>query len=303
MSATPRWSEDEMDAARRVAIDLFRRTRVEEPLEDYLEQFDAWLGKAEELLELTVDLTDTKTEDLTILTDEQMFYVFRYLPGPPTSLDDLKTLVGSNISRKYLRHDPELRAEVVQLIMDSLDRRRFPWVSEGREPTEAERKAATIATAALLAMRRVGTNRRTISKTQQEDVVRAALKAHNFKEVQARKIHTLADAPGRGEFCGESEFGSRKADFVVRLWDDRVMAIECKVSNSALNSIKRLNNDAAVKAVKWLEEFGHRQVVPSAVLSGVYDLTHLMAAQRAGLTIFWAHDLTPMLNWIESTKD
>ena len=43
------------------------------------------------------------------------------------------------------------------------------------------------------------------------------------------------------------------------------MPIECKVSNSATNSIKRLNNDAAVKARIWRGEFGERQVVPSAV--------------------------------------
>jgi hypothetical protein len=42
----------------------------------------------------------------------------------------------------------------------------------------------------------------------------------------------------------------------VGLWNPRLMPIECKVSNSATNSIKRLNNDAAVKSVQWREALG-----------------------------------------------
>lgn len=93
--------------------------------------------------------------------------------------------------------------------------------------------------------------------------------------------------------------GSRKADFIVGLRDGRTMAIECKVSSSSVNSIKRLNNDAAVKASVWNREFGTIQVVPVAVLEGVYALTNLLAAQDQGLTISWAHDLRAMTEWIQ----
>lgn len=100
---------------------------------------------------------------------------------------------------------------------------------------------------------------------------------------------------------GEAKAG-RKADVVLRLWDQRLMPIECKVSNSYLNSVKRLNNDAAVKAGAWKEDFGRRQVVPTAVLTGVYKLHNLMDAQDRGLTLFWAHDLKPLTEWLEQTK-
>jgi hypothetical protein len=63
------------------------------------------------------------------------------------------------------------------------------------------------------------------------------------------------------------------------LWDRRIMAIECKVSNSSTNSVKRLNRGAAGKAEKWLHEFGALGVVPVAVLSGVYKLHNLVGAQ------------------------
>src|SRR5207249_1486058 len=97
-----------------------------------------------------------------------------------------------------------------------------------------------------------------------------ALLEANFSKVKTRRVRVLADAPAPGEFCRESMLGNRKADFILTLWDKRVMPIECKVSNSATNSVKRLNNDAAVKAVAWRHDFGATQIVPAAVLSGVY---------------------------------
>ena len=94
-------------------------------------------------------------------------------------------------------------------------------------------------------------------------------------------------APAVGRFTGECIVGAtRKADVVVRLWDGRVMPIECKVSNSELNSIKRLTNDALVKARAWIDDLGRNNVVPVAVLSGVFGLRHLSEAQDRGLTLF-----------------
>lgn len=121
-------------------------------------------------------------------------------------------------------------------------------------------------------------------------------------QVPAREIATLMDAPDPGEFCGEALFGNRKADLVIRLWDGRAMPTECKVSNSSTNSVKRLNNDAAVKADRWLQDFGTVQTVPAAVLAGVYKRHNLEDAQNTGLTLFWAHDLEPMVAFIESTR-
>ncbi len=79
--------------------------------------------------------------------------------------------------------------------------------------------------------------------------------------------------------------------------------LERKVSNSATNSVKRLNNDAAVQAEVWRHDFGNQQVVPAAVLGGVYKLRNLENAQERGLTLFWAHDLQPMLDWIHQTRE
>jgi hypothetical protein len=130
--------------------------------------------------------------------------------------------------------------------------------------------------------------------------VEDALLGRGFKKVATRKIETFNDFPLSGEFCRESLLGARKADFIVGSRDKRVIPIECKVSNSATNSVKRLNNDAAAKAEAWTTEFGTRVVVPVAVLRGVYKLHNLVNAQERGLTIFWAHDLEAFMEWLDA---
>lgn len=304
MIEAPRWSREELERDRLIAIERFREERMREPLERYLDLFDKRRGDVEELLETLIDIDLTKIDDdaiVSVLTKPALLDAFRYLPGPPISKDDLEVLAQSSLSATTLR-SPERARLVFKTILEGLDRRRFPWVSEEREPTEAEKETAIIASASLIASQRIATDRRNEGKTLQEAAVFAALEGVDFRRVPTRSMATLADAPGIGEFCGESMLGDRKADIVVRLWDRRVLAIECKVSNSATNSIKRLNNDAAAKAEHWLKMFGSAQLVPSATLTGVFKLGNLEDAQKVGLALFWAHDLATLTNWIARTR-
>ena len=74
--------------------------------------------------------------------------------------------------------------------------------------------------------------------------------------------------------------------FLVAAADGRVMAIECKVSNSTVNSFKRLVHDTGGKAAHWYNQLGRAQVVPCAVLSGVYATANLMDVQEKVFTCF-----------------
>ncbi len=298
----PPWTEEELTAACAAAIEAFREHRSEEPIEDYLEAFDEYQGVLEDLLEQTVDLSGDPDTLVGVVTEPQLLEAFRYLSGPPISEDDLKVLAQAVLTPSRLRRDMQMAERVAEVVIKGLDKRRFPWVTEGREPSEAERNAAVLASAALLATRRLETTRRNVEKQRQEDAVKAALRGAHLEEVARRTIRVLGEnAPRAGQFCGESLLGTRKADVVVGLWDGRTLPIECKVSNSATNSIKRLNNDAAAKAEYWREQFGASQVVPTAVLSGVYKLRNLTAAQDRGLNLFWAHDLQELIAWIQAT--
>lgn len=298
----PVWTGYELEVASLASVRLFREERMEEPLEQYLQAFDHYRGAIEDLLAATADLTILDSESIDAITDKSLLKAVRYLAGPPISEDDLKTLAEASLAPSKLRNDPEMARRVIDTVLIGLDHQRFPWVVEGREPDTNEREAATLASAALMATQHLSTMRRSEGKNRQEDAVRDALRANQFDEVPTRAIGTLADAPAAGEFCRECMFGSRKADFVIGLWDGRKMPLECKVSNSATNSVKRLNNDAAMKAGIWVSEFGTAQTVPAAMLSGVFKRHNLEQAQNRNLTLFWAYALDVFIDWIESAR-
>jgi hypothetical protein len=298
----PRWTAAELETARQAAIENFRVARMQEPLEAYLTAFDTYRSAIESLLELTTDLSQLERLAAEVLAETELLEAVRYLAGPPVSGDDLKVLAEASLAPSQLRKHPDMARRVIETVLLGLDRNRFPWVIENREPTEEERNAATLASAALMASRRVMTSRANDAKAEQEEQVKARLREAGFNEVTTRTIRTLDNAPERGNFCGESMFGTRKADIIVRLLDGRAMPIECKVSNSSTNSVKRLNNDAAVKADIWLSEFGTVQTVPAAVLTGVFKRHNLEQAQARGLTIFWSHALDQLIAFVTSTR-
>ena len=299
----PKWTAEEFEREAAQAIRHFRETRMHEPLEAYLDYVEEYRRQVETLIEETVDLTRLSNLAVELLTNPQRLTAIRYLASPAISEDDLKVLADAALTPKRLNADPDMARRVIETVLMGLDRERFPWVAESREPTEGERAPAVVSTAALIATQKVQTGRRNEAKKTQEGAVADALRAAGFTEVPTRAVTNMSHLPAHGEFCAEALFGSRKADLIVRLWDGRVMPTECKVSNSSTNSVKRLNNDAAVKARTWIQEFGTVTCVPAAVLSGVFKTRNLISAQADGLTLFWAHGLDRMISFINSTRE
>ena len=261
----PKWTAEEFEREAAQAIRHFRETRMHEPLEAYLDYVEEYRRQVETLIEETVDLTRLSNLAVELLTNPQRLTAIRYLASPAISEDDLKVLADAALTPKRLN--------------------------------------AVVSTAALIATQKVQTGRRNEAKKTQEGAVADALRAAGFTEAPTRAVTNMSHLPAHGEFCAEALFGSRKADLIVRLWDGRVMPTECKVSNSSTNSVKRLNNDAAVKARTWIQEFGTVTCVPAAVLSGVFKTRNLISAQADGLTLFWAHGLDRMIAVINSTRE
>jgi hypothetical protein len=300
-----RWSYDELAAFAGEAIERFRSDRTSEP-RIYAEFFENFVTVFRDLIDhalpsLAETLVDVDRELLAgIVSDQDARTAFRYLAAPPISDDDLRTLAASRLSPAALRTDQDQAERVRNAVLNVIDPFRFPWIEAGRTPTEQEREIAIVSSAVLVATQQVGTRRRNDAKKQQEDRVKALLRPMGFQEVRPRPIPLLEDGPRPGEFCGESKLGDTRADLVIRMPDRRYLAIECKVSNSAVNSFKRVNHEALGKARRWLAQFGTLAVVPAAVLSGVFNPDNLADAQEGGLNLFWAHRLGDLQTYIES---
>ncbi len=292
------WTLAELKTDAATAAAEFRRQRLDEPLSLYSSFFDAFCPVFRSLVAQLPALRGDERVLAGLLTTDDARTAFRYLGAPPISEDDLKTLAESRLSAARVRDDPEEARRVRDTVLHIIDPHRFPWVREDRKPSSHELETGIIASAALVAAQKVQTRRRSDAKKGQESQVKELLNDQSFTEVPCRDIRLLDDAPEPGQFCPESKLGDTKADIVVRLYDRRVMPIECKVSNSEVNSFKRVNHEAAGKAQRWLVAFGAAGVVPAAVLGGVFKPGNLETAQTHGLALYWQHRLSDLADFL-----
>jgi hypothetical protein len=294
----------ESDAA--IAKSTFRFERLQEPLDLYNQFFTTFADIFAELIDRLPDIgaEPVNAELIADLIDgRDAQKAFRYLTAPPISEDDLETMADATLTPSRLRTDAGSAKRIRDTVLTIIDPHRFPWVSEGRQPSNDERGRAVIASAALAASSDVGAKRRNTSKEAQEQAVKELLASAGMKEVKAKEIPILTAAPAPGHFCGETRLAGTRADVVARLKDGRVMAIECKVSNSTVNSYKRPVHDTGGKAAHWYNQLGRAQVIPSAVLSGVYSTTNLEDVQDSkGLYLFWQHRLDDLAAFVKRSK-
>lgn len=277
------------------AIEAFRAERLDAPRDLYLQ----FAGAASVVLaEVIPKLPDVLggAEDIEVLADiigdADQRKCLLYTAAPPISEDDLKTIADTTLSRGRMLGDADAARRVIDVLRQILDPDRFPWVEEGREPAAPEFERAIDITSALIATQKVQTLRRNEGKDAQEQAVKDLMTARGFQEVPRREIRSLSQAPAPGTFMGETNVCGHRADVVVRLPDGRLCLIECKVSNSEVNSFKRIVNDTGGKSPIWYQQLGAANTIVAAVLSGVFSVDNLEFVQaHKGVSLFWAHRL------------
>jgi len=134
-------------------------------------------------------MTRLSDHAIAILSDARLLEAARYLTGPPISADDLKVVANvRSLAPGTLRANPDLAQRLMETVLLGLDRQRFPWLHDDRAPTDEERRAAILASAAMLASQRVAMDRRNEGKTDQENRVEEALLGQRFAKVQTRTV-------------------------------------------------------------------------------------------------------------------
>lgn len=255
-----------------------------------------------ELFRATSNLRDLRSGSAFAVSPSLMTPA-RYLGGPPVSEDDLNVLAGSSVAKRK-RLDTRLAEIAASVIEEALDKDRFPWIfaEPTREPSTSELEVAIRWTAGLWAAQAVQTQRRGESAQRQEMEVARVLDDVGFQRVQVNEIDFTARNMAPGQYCRETRVLGAKCDIPVMLHDSRLLLIECKVSNSSLNSIKRLIRETGGKAGGWRSGFGNRAIT-AAVLSGVFKLVHLQQAQdEFHIAVFWERDLTALASFLEAVK-
>lgn len=298
-ASPPVWNDADLERDRRLAIAQFIAARSAEGNAPYRAALARNAAIVEALFVATDDLLRFSS-GAALATDPSLTRIARYISGPPVSADDLDTLAGSRIATRK-RLDLDLALKAAQVVESALDQDRFPWLFENprRHPTDAERHTAIFWTAGLKTVQEIQTGRRGESSARQETAVEELLLNLGFCNVPPRPID-ITGGIERGEFCRESLVAGTKCDIPVGLQDGRFLFIECKVSNTSTNSVKRLNRECRGKAAAWKTHFGER-AISSVVLAGVFKLKNLRDAQRdQNLTIFWEHDLSPLADFLSA---
>lgn len=292
------WSESELRQASSLAVEHFIKSRLSEPTKKYEQLLSDSIIKVEKLFIASQDLRSLNGS--VFVKNPDLIDAGRFLTGPPISQDDLKTLAGVKPPKTAI---DDLQAEkVADIIMQAIDRKRFPWIAAKRAVKRSERRTAILWTAGVWAVELIRTWRRSESSRTQEALIADILRESGYKRVDIPAPRNIRpgdfDLFPRGTYTGELKLDGSKCDVPVRLRNGKILAIECKVSNSEVNSIKRLVREVGGKADAWRNSFG-AGIITVSVLSGVFGLTTLIEAQKShGVNIVWEHDLSPLKDFL-----
>ena len=282
---------------------LFRLRRMHEPLGDYLAEFTGAQAAANYVIDRLFNRPTDQVLLAEIVGNPAFYTTLRYLTAPPISVDDLETVLCRSVSATAMRNNAPFAEEVVDLIRQTIDPKRFPWLSTGIAATSEELHVAKVATAVAATIQRVQTKRRGDEKKELEGSVVRLLDALNFTKIPTPRTPILSteDLPKAGQYMTGATLGNDNGDCVIGLYDRRRLVLECKSSNSEINSRKHLNKEVVKDAKNWDAQFG-AQVLTAAALRGVFKPSYVHDAQETPIMILWGHRLEDLQAFIESTK-
>jgi hypothetical protein len=319
------WTDDQLAEQAQIALEEFVDRRLAEPGEQYRAHVTARRAAIIRLFKHLAGVDPLAPDPATVrgvLLDDELSDALRYVTGPPVSEDDLGVLVTrkiEGISKTEIKNNDKLPIDVLKLICGLADPFRFPWVAAGRAPSKRELRSAIQMTMTMHAAQALQTERRGHGRVVERNLERRLTELGFVKVAGQTKKPKKGEAPAqnlptyppRGQikqpshhpvypyFYGECNVYDRKVDMFIALATGRMIALEAKDSSSGLNSTKRLLNDTGGKAQRYQVAAG-QTIISVALLSGVFKVPDLRAAQASGLYLVWAHDMDGFIEWIKA---
>lgn len=229
--------------------------------------------------------------------------VIRHILAPPLSQDQFSLCYPgwSKASEKSGARRPSEASAVA--VAKAVNERRWesltPWIETGRKPTRRELERVYWAIGTLIASQQFATIQRNRAAHRQEQDVVALLLAMGWTRMPSSLRDTRASLPER-HFMHKTRFATanepQEVDVALGLGGSVVLAMECKVTNDATNSVKRIN-DVLKKATAWKDHWGNF-VKPAALLQGVIAERDVMRLLDASIEVFWSHDLARFQAWL-----
>jgi hypothetical protein len=248
------------------------------------------------------DLRDLRS---ALEADGSHMRVFRHLLAPPKSQDQFKLLCNewSKGSEKSGRPQKSDAARAVADVLGQwMDRAIAPWLSANRDPTELERELLVERVISFIAPKLTETQKRNRLSAEQESAVVRLLISLGWTQLPSVTIDTRAAVASK-HFMNKTRFATatttaQEVDIACGFAASYVAAMECKVTNDATNSVKRVN-DVLKKAAAWKAHWGSF-VETAALLQGVIKPEDVQRLTDEGVKVFWSHDLDAFSTWVQS---
>jgi hypothetical protein len=231
--------------------------------------------------------------------------IFRHLLAPPKSQDQFKLLCDewSKSSETSGRpQNPEAAKAVAEVLTQWMDRNIAPWLVTNRDPKDVERELLIERVISFIAPKLTETQKRNRLSAEQEGAVVQLLQTLGWVQLPSVIIDTRAAVPPK-HFMNKTRFATatttaQEVDIACGFKSSYVAAMECKVTNDATNSVKRVN-DVLKKAAAWKAHWGSF-VETAALLQGVIKPEDVQRLTDEGVKVFWSHDLDAFMNWVQS---
>jgi hypothetical protein len=230
--------------------------------------------------------------------------VLRHLMAPPISQDQFKLIcpIWSKSSEKGTSSvKVKVAATVEKIFHNWRDKKLTAWLDGNRTPSYREIRTLLSAVAPLIASQAVGTVERNRLASEQEGAVTRLLLSKGWTRQPSKLIDTRAALPST-HFMHKTRFATKnepqEVDIACGLAKTYVLAMECKVTNDATNSVKRIN-DVLKKAKAWKDHWGNF-VTTAALLQGVIAPKDVHRLLDDGVKVFWSHDLKTFEAWLDA---
>jgi hypothetical protein len=230
--------------------------------------------------------------------------VLRHLFAPPISQDQLK-LVLPSYPKGAEKNQTRLSKAAADDFAAAFAARRDPgltaWLDTNSNPSRRQIKKVLHTLTPMISSQIFNTVRRNRLSDEQEKAVEALLASKGWTKAPSATVNNTSDLASK-HFMRKTRCKTRTAtkevDIACGVNPSLIMAMECKVSNDATNSVKRVS-DVMDKTKAWNDQWGGF-IQTAALLQGVVAYKDVARLLDSNVLVFWSHDLQPLADWLDA---
>ena len=284
------------------AIQIYIAGMAPEPLASEWRQVVR--GVRKEILRALIATKGLRDIHGALIQSGRHIIVLRHLFAPPISQDQLKLiapLYPKGAEKTWTKLTPAAAAEFEKEFLARRDKNLTAWLATNANPTKRQVKRVIDTVTPMISSQIFNTVRRNRLSDDQEKAVEALLIAKGWTKSPSVTVSNTADLSPlhymRKTRAKASKTATKEVDIACGVSANLILAMECKVSNDATNSVKRVS-DVLDKAKSWQTHWGGF-IQTAALLQGVIAYKEVVRLMNDNVLVFWSHDLEALSSWLD----